>query len=154
MHVRVGGAGPDGRDDLAEFTSPELLARHRPGHDVGGRDRPGNGTGLRTRLGPGWTGVRRRAAEPDDNAAVHAQLGNVDVGLCHRPLQPAVRQLVVDRLIVPADRGAELAAGPGGHRGHLLVADQRGLDALGAGHARGDEGGEQDRHGGEDLAHV
>src|SRR5712691_1940212 len=72
VHVRVGGAGPDGRDDLAEFTSRELLARRRPGHDVVGRDRPANGAGLRTLLGPGWTGVRHRAAEPDDNAAVHA----------------------------------------------------------------------------------
>src|SRR3989442_13915379 len=41
VHVRVGGAGPDGGDHLGELTSRELLARGAPGHDAGGRDRPG-----------------------------------------------------------------------------------------------------------------
>src|SRR5712691_10432773 len=45
VHVRVGGAGPHGGDDLVEITSRELLARGGPGHHVRGRDRPGEGTG-------------------------------------------------------------------------------------------------------------
>lgn len=60
----------------------------------------------------------------------------MDMGLLHRPLQPAVRQLVVNGLIVTADHGAELAAGDRGDRRHLRVAGQRGVDPLGAGNGR------------------
>jgi hypothetical protein len=88
MHVDVGGAGPDSTDDLGEITSRELLGCVAPGYDVCSRDVPGDGAGLRAGLGPGWTGIRRRAAQPDDDAADHAQLADVDVGLPYVPCSP------------------------------------------------------------------
>ena len=134
VYIGVGHPRPDGRDDGGEIPSHELLAGRGPGHDIGGRDRPRNRAGLWTRLGPIWTGVRRRAAEPDHDAPVYAPLAHMDVALGHRPLQPAVHQLVVDGLLVLANRGVELAMGDRGYRRHLLVADQRGLNKFSAGH--------------------
>jgi len=116
VDVGVGDPSPDGRDDFAALRRRKLLAGHGRGHDVCGRDRPGTGGVAvlvwRTRLGPRWPGIRLSAAEPDDDAAIHAVLGHVDVRLGHLPLQPTVRQLVVDRLFVVTDPGVELARGP------------------------------------------
>jgi ABC transporter substrate binding protein len=92
---------------------------------------------------------RGRLAKPDDDAAVNAQLGDMDVGLLDRTLKSAIRQLIVDGLIVLTDLRPELPAGNCGHRRHLFVTGQCGLDVLGAGNGRhhgerqGKEEGEQ-----------
>jgi hypothetical protein len=102
MHVRVGGAGPDRGDDLGEITGRELLRGHAPCDDVVGCDSPGHGPTLRT-LGGLASRIqerRGRVAKPDDDAAVNAQLGDMDVGLLDRTLKSAIRQLILDGLIV------------------------------------------------------
>src|SRR5438309_1236253 len=54
-------------------------------------------------------------------------LPDVNVSLCHRPLQPAVYQLVVYRLIAGIDRGMELTRGQHGHRGYFLKSLEVGM---------------------------
>jgi hypothetical protein len=54
-------------------------------------------------------------------------LPDVNVSLCHRPLQPAVYQLVVYGLIAGIDRGMELTRGQHGHRGYFLKSLEVGM---------------------------
>src|SRR5262244_3249601 len=58
------------------------------------------------------------------------------MSLLDRSLKPAVRQLVIDGLIVRADLGIEVAEGHRGNRRDLFVAYQRGFDPLGTGDGR------------------
>jgi hypothetical protein len=101
MYIHVGGAGADGGDDLVELTGPELLGCG-PGNDICGHDVSGNGAGRRADLGPRCTGIRRRAAQPDDDAADDAQLAKMDVGLCHGSFEPTVAQFIIDGAFVAA----------------------------------------------------
>ena len=150
MDVRVGDAGPDSGDHLSELTGRDLLVR-------GGRDDVGGGCGSRDGAGlraglcqgrdRGRSGIRRRLTEPDDDAADHAPLAEMDVGLGHRRLKPAEGKLPVDSAAVAADLGAELASGHGGDGGDFLVTDQLGVDLLGAGRDRHRQQGQEEEKG-------
>src|SRR5262249_45707098 len=102
VHVGVADAGANRGDDVVEMAGQELLGRLAAGDDVRGRD--GSGYDGFGRLPGGALGrvagrVEKRArclAEPDDDAAVHAGLADMDVRLLHGALQPAVSQLVGD----------------------------------------------------------
>src|SRR5256885_3616510 len=50
--------------------------------------------------------------------------GDVDVGLLYGPLKAAVREFVLDALLVSGDRCLEIAARDGGDRGYLLKPDR------------------------------
>ena len=69
--------------------------------------------------------IGRRLAQKDDDAAVHARLGDMDVRLRHGSLQPAERFRIEDFIRIFVDRGGEHPAGSRGHRGRLLVAGQQ-----------------------------
>ena len=73
------------------------------------------------------------------------------MSLLDRSLKPAVRQLVIDGLIVRADLGIEVAAGHRGNRRDLFVADQRGFDPLGTGDGRHCEQGQGEEEGEQPL---
>ena len=84
VYVRICSTGADERDDRCEITSVELLICHGPSYDVRGRDRPGEVIGPRVaRMGGSRDGTRigRGLTKPDDDAAVHAWLSDMDVGL-------------------------------------------------------------------------
>jgi hypothetical protein len=57
-------------------------------------------------------------------------LPDVNVSLCHHPLQPAVYQLVVYGLIAGIDRGMELTRGQHRHRGYFLKSLEGGHAAM------------------------
>src|SRR5207249_10917612 len=132
VDVRVGDAGTKCPDHLVELTGRQLLTCGGAGHDIGSGDSSANGAGLRAGRRPGRAWQRRRPAEPDDDAAVHATLGDVDMGLLHGPLETAVGEFVLDALIVWGDRRLELAACDGGDRGDLLEPDQPRMDVVAA----------------------
>src|SRR2546425_10405833 len=89
VDVRIGDAAPDGSNHLGEVAGRQLLGGYATRDDVCGGRGAGDGAGLRAGLRSGRTGIRRRLAEPDDDAAVDGSLRHVDVGLRHRPLQAA-----------------------------------------------------------------
>jgi hypothetical protein len=131
VYIHVSGAGSDGSYDLGEFTSQDPLACRVRTNNVGRRDGPSDSAGLRAWRSTGdWRRISLRLAELDHDAADDAPLPKVNVSLCHRSLQSTVRQLVVDGVIVVADEAAELTARHSGHRWHVLVTGQRGLDRL------------------------
>src|SRR2546425_2665884 len=152
VDVRVGDAGTKCPDHLVELTGRELLTCGGAGHDIGSGDSSDNGAGLRAGGRPGRAWQRRRPAEPDDDAAVHATLGDVDMGLLHGPLETAVCEFVLDALIVWGDRRLELAACDGGDRGDLLEPDQPRMHLVAAmvvivGHGRHRQQGQEEEKG-------
>src|SRR5712671_3825890 len=136
VHVRVGSARLDGREHRGKVLRRQLLGGRRAGDDVGRRDRPRHGPLLRAmRRQPRRIRIGARLAQKDDDAAVHAQLADMDVRLRHGRLQPAIRLRVGDGVPVRGDRGGELPAGSRGHRRRLLVAGQQRADLISLGHS-------------------
>ena len=124
VDVRVGRASPDGGNHGCKVPRRQLLAARRSGDNVGRRDRSRDAPLLRAlRRKTGRIRIGRRLAQKDDDAAVHAQLANMDVGLRYGPLQPAIRLRVLDDA-VGGNRGGERPSASCGHRGRLLVASQ------------------------------
>jgi hypothetical protein len=84
VYVRVGSTGADERDDGCEIFGVELLTCRAPRYDIVGGDRPSEvvGPGV-ARMGGRWDGTRigRGLTKPDDDAAVHARLGDMNVSL-------------------------------------------------------------------------
>ena len=90
MYVRVRSAGADGGDDRGKVISIELLACCGSGYDVCRRDRSRHDPLLRAlRSKARRIRICRRLAKKDDDAAVHAQLADMDMGLSYR--SPAAR---------------------------------------------------------------
>src|SRR5215510_16498495 len=86
-----------------------------------------------------WRRTRRirigcRLAQKDDDAAVHAELADMDVRLGYCSLQSAIRLRILNDLPVRGDRGGKLPPARRGHRGRLLVAGQQRTDLLRFGH--------------------
>src|SRR5215510_12834739 len=80
VHVRVRSPGADGGYDRGKVTLIKLLAGRRSGDDVCGRDHPFHAAFLRALRGKaGRIGITGRLTQKDDDAAVHAQLTNMDV---------------------------------------------------------------------------
>ena len=72
VHVRIGGAGSDGRDYGREIIRIELLACRAPGYNVLSGDRPGEVVRPRIARMGRWTLICRGLTKPDDDAAIHA----------------------------------------------------------------------------------
>jgi hypothetical protein len=71
---------------------PPRVAGVRSGDDVGRSDRPRHAPLLRAgRRQTRRIRIGRCLTQKDDDAAVHAQLADMDVRLRHRSLQPAIR---------------------------------------------------------------
>src|SRR5207302_11156682 len=137
VHVRICKTSADGGDDLSKLAGRNLLAcRARTDHVCRGdltRDSARLRTKRRKARDGGRSRCRRGLAQPHNDAAVHAALGKVNVGLLHRPYESAVGQFVLDQPIVAADRSVESAPGGRRHRRHLVIADQPRFDVLSAG---------------------
>src|SRR5262249_9485060 len=87
VHVRVRSPGADGGDDRGKVTLIKLLAGRRSGDDVCRCDRAAYAALLRAlRSEARRIRICRGLTQKDDDAAIHAQLTDMDVGLSHRRL--------------------------------------------------------------------
>jgi hypothetical protein len=87
MHVYVRVAATNRSNDFGKFFGPDLLANIATAdrHDACGRNRPGEGTGsIGAVRRPGRSSILTRLAEPENDAAVHTGLSDMDVRLCWR----------------------------------------------------------------------
>lgn len=95
-----------------------------------------NARPIGTQWSSDWTRVRRGLTKPDNNAAVHAGLCHVDMGLSrHRSLPSTIGQLIIDGLIVAVNKPAKFSCGRCRNDRDLLITDQSGSDIFRLGSA-------------------
>src|SRR5512135_697746 len=97
MNVCIGLAGSNRGKNFGEITGKDLLAtvrRSRRGNDIRSRDGSAKLTrasrALRNGRNPSRSGIGRGLAKPDNDAAAHVALADMDVGLSHVSLQSCV----------------------------------------------------------------
>ena len=124
MYVYIGVAGANSSDNFSQFLRPNLLANIAASysHNARGGNRPHKlARSISTQWRSDWTGVGCRLAKPDNDATVHIWLRDMDMCLgSHGSLQSAVNSLIIDGLIVSANKPAKLTGRFGGHYGHFL----------------------------------
>jgi hypothetical protein len=85
VDVCISVAGANRGDDFGELLCTDLLTGVVTGNSdyACGRNRPGERTrSIGAVRRPGWTLVVVRLAEPEDDAAVHTRLSDMDMRLC------------------------------------------------------------------------
>src|SRR3954470_24611183 len=109
MHVYIRAMRTNGGDDLGKLARDDHLASRARVDDIRRPDLPRDRSRLRAEgckaRHRGGRRCGRRLAKPDDDAAVHPLLCEVDVRLLHRALQAAEAQLVLDEPFIAADGG-------------------------------------------------
>src|SRR5215510_6373771 len=121
VHVRVGSARTDRRDDLGELTRGDALRRGTD--DLSRGDRATDlGRRFRASRYAGRTADVR--AEEEADTAVEPAIAEVDVCLRYRGAEPFIRQRPLDGAGFFVDHGAEFTRARERQRRILVVADE------------------------------